>query len=146
MNLLQKAGPFFEYIVLGLAFAGMGYAFFWTFNGNENPAFPVLGMAAVCFGGLKILIGLIIHGIWLFAVIFKPEYLKRKEEERMEKEAAKKKAEAEAKNRNDTYSDNPPPEPGWFQTNMPFVARHWGTLLEVTLLVMGLLIIVITRS
>jgi len=74
-SFVQKATPFFEHIVIGFAFAAMGYLFFWTFN---TSLIGILGMVAVCFGGLKILIGIIIYGAWIFALIFRPEYLKRR--------------------------------------------------------------------
>jgi|ERR1044071_1382711 hypothetical protein len=75
-SFVQKATPFFEHIVIGLAYAAMGYVFFWTFNASM---LSILGMVAVCFGGLKLLIGVLIYGAWIFALIFRPEYLKEKE-------------------------------------------------------------------
>jgi hypothetical protein len=112
-SFLQKATPFFEHIVIGLAYAAMGYFFFWTFN---TSMLSVLGMVAVCFGGLKLLIGVIIHGAWIFALIFRPDYLKKKEQEEAKKEETK------------TF------------------LNKWGTMIEVAVLLMGVLAILITKS
>ena len=122
-SFVQKAAPFFEHIVIGVAFGAMGYIFFWTFN---TSFIGILGMVAVCFGGLKILIGLIIYGAWLFAVLFRPEYLKRREQEEIEKEAKEKQARSE--------------KPA------PFFAKYWGLIAELSLLAIGFLIIVITKN
>jgi hypothetical protein len=119
-SFVQKATPFFEHIVIGLAFAAIGYSFFWTFNGTAF--ISILGMVAVCFGGLKILIGIIIYGGWLFALIFRPDYLRKKEEEE-KLETLKEKEEGK-----------------------PFFAKHWGTMLEIAVLLIGFLTIVITRA
>jgi hypothetical protein len=116
-SFLQKATPFLEHIVVGLAFAAIGYSFFWTFN---TTFVGILGMVAVCFGGLKILVGLIIYGGWFFALIFRPEYLKKKEKEAEEK-------------RGQVLNDS-------------FLARHWGIIVEIVLLSIGFLVILITRS
>jgi hypothetical protein len=113
-SFVQKATPFFEHIVIGLAYAATGYVFFWTFNAS---LVSILGMVAVCFGGLKLLIGVIIYGAWIFALIFRPDYLKKKEEEKSKEEPGTK---------------------GWLQ--------RWGTTLEIGLLVIGILTIVITKS
>lgn len=131
-SFVQKATPFFEHIVIGFAFAAMGYLFFWTFN---TSFLGIFGMAAVCFGGLKILIGMIIYGLWVFALIFRPDYLKKKEEE--EKEANL--------NSGKSPADGGKQE-GWITRNAPFVAKHWGTMLELGILITGFLIIVITRN
>lgn len=120
-SFVQKATPFFEHIVIGLAFAATGYSFFWTFN---TSFVGILGMVAVCFGGLKILVGIIIYGGWLFALIFRPDYLKKKEEE--EAQAAAQRQQGEA--------------------NQPFIKKHWGTILEVSLLLIGFLTILVTRG
>lgn len=120
-SFVQKATPFFEHIVIGLAFAAIGYTFFWTFN---TRIIGILGMVAVCFGGLKILVGIIIYGGWLFAVIFRPDYLKKKEEE--EREEAQRKTQQQA--------------------NMHFVKKYWGTILELSVLLIGFLTIVITKG
>jgi hypothetical protein len=135
-SFLQKATPFFEHIVLGFAFAAIGYVFFWTFNTSAS-FLGILGMLAVCFGGLKILVGIIIYGGWLFALIFRPEYLKRKEQEEAEA-AAKKELEEEEP---EVVEDKP-----WFVKNVRFVVKHWGIILEVSALLIGLLTIVITRG
>jgi hypothetical protein len=132
-SFVQKATPFFEHIVIGLAFASMGYLFFWTFNASF---LSILGMVAVCFGGLKILIGIIIYGAWLFALIFRPDYLAKKEVE--EREAALKKKES--------GREEVPEKLNWFQINVPFVAKYWGTILELGILLTGFLIILITKS
>lgn len=116
---VQKVTPFFEHIVIGLGFASMGYLFFWTFN---TSFLSILGMAAICFGGLKILIGMVIYILWLFALIFRPGYLRKKEEEERE---------AQRKNEN---------------VKAPFFPKYWGTIVELGILVTGFLIIVITRS
>lgn len=134
-SFLQKAAPFFEHIVIGVAFAAVGYSFFWTFNNTSN-LFSILGMAGVCFGGLKILIGVIIYGGWLAALIFRPDYLKKKEEE--ERELERKKKEAAATEIEENKS--------WFVKNMPFVARYWGIILEISLLAIGVLVILITKG
>jgi hypothetical protein len=131
-SFVQKATPFFEHIVIGFAFASMGYLFFWTFNASF---LSILGMAAVCFGGLKILIGVVIYGLWLFALIFRPDYLEKKEEEQREAERMK--------------AEGLPAEtgkPNWFQRNVPFVSKYWGILLELGILATGFLIIVVTRG
>jgi hypothetical protein len=135
-SFLQKATPFFEHIVLGFAFAAIGYVFFWTFN-NTNNFFSILGMIAVCFGGLKILVGTIIYLGWLFALIFRPEYLKRKEQEEADAAAKKELEEDEL----EVEEDKP-----WFVKNIRFVVKHWGIILEVSALLIGLLTIVITRG
>jgi len=132
-SFLQKATPFFEHIVLGFAFAAIGYVFFWTFN---TSFLGILGMVGVCFGGLKILIGIIIYGGWLFALIFRSDYLKRKEQEEAE-EAAKKELEEEQE-----AAENKT----WLVKNVRFVVKHWGIILEVSVLLIGLLTIVITRG
>lgn len=119
-SFVQKATPFFEHIVLGLAFSGMGYLLFWTFGTTDLSWIGVLGMIAVCFGGLKILIGLIIYLGWIFTLIFKPEYAKKKELEAEEELEAKK-------------------------GDIKYFRRHWGTAIEISLLVIGLLIIIIAR-
>jgi len=120
-SFLQKATPFFEHIVLGLAFAAIGYSFFWTFN---TSFVGILGMVAVCFGGLKLLVGIIIYGGWLAAVIFRPDYLKKKEQQELE-EAARKKAE---------------------EANMSFLKKYWGMIFELSVLLVGFLTIIITRG
>lgn|ERR1041385_1660994 len=110
-SFLQKATPFFEHIVIGLAYAAMGYVFFWTFNAS---LLSILGMVAVCFGGLKLLIGVIIYGAWIFALIFRPEYLKKKEEEKKEEPKS------------------------WL--------NRWGTMIEIVILIVGVLVIVLTKT
>ena len=120
-SFVQKATPFFEHIIIGLAFAGMGYLFFWTFN---TSFIGILGMVAVCFGGLKILVGIIIYGAWIFALIFRPEYLEKKEKEEIEKAAIQTEE----------------------QKNAPFFTKHWGIILEIAILVIGFLVILITRN
>jgi len=130
-SFVQKATPFFEHIVIGLAYAAIGYTFFWTFN--MIPLLSILGMVAVCFGGLKLLVGVIIYSGWIFALIFRPDYLKKKE---LEEEEAARKGPVEG----DKIQQ------GWFQQNLPFMAKHWGTLLELTILLIGFLAIVITRN
>ena len=129
-SILQKATPFFEHIVIGLAYAAIGYSFFWTFN--LSPVLSIFGMVAVCFGGLKLLVGVIIYSGWIFALIFRPDYLKKRE---LEEEEAARKAPVEG-----------PIQQGWFHQNLPFIAKHWGTLLELTILLIGFLVIVITRN
>jgi hypothetical protein len=135
-SFLQKATPFFEHIIIGLAFASMGYLFFWTFN---TSFLSILGMAAVCFGGLKILIGVIIYGAWIFALLFRPDYLK---------EANSDKRAVERKERQDRASlvDGQPAKTNWFRRNFPFVAKYWGTILELGILVTGFVTIVITKT
>jgi hypothetical protein len=120
-SFLQKATPFFEHIVLGLAFAAIGYSFFWTFN---TSFVGILGMVAVCFGGLKLLVGIIIYGGWLAAVIFRPDYLKKKEQQELE-ETVRKKAE---------------------EANMSFLKKYWGMVPELSVLLVGFLTIIITRG
>ena len=115
-SFLQKATPFFEHIVIGLAYAAVGYAFFWTFN---TSMLSILGMVAVCFGGLKLLIGVIIYGAWIFALIFRSDYLKKKEAE-------------------DAKKVEQPVEKSFL--------NRWGTLIEIAILIVGVLMIVITRA
>jgi hypothetical protein len=134
-SFLQKATPFFEHIVLGFAFAAIGYLFFWTFNGS---LLSILGMVAVCFGGLKILVGIIIYGGWLFALVFRRDYLKKKEQEEAEAEAAA--------NKNPAAVEETEENKNWLMENVPFVVKHWGVILEVSVLLIGFLTIVITRS
>lgn len=119
-SFVQKATPFFEHIVLGLAFAAMGYVLFWTFGTTDFSWVGILGMIAVCFGGLKILVGLIIYLGWIFTLIFRPEYARKKELEAEEELKAKKEVKT-------------------------YLARHWGTAIEISLLAIGFLIIIITR-
>jgi len=132
-SFVQKATPFFEHIVIGFAFAAMGYLFFWTFN---TSLIGILGMVAVCFGGLKILIGIIIYGAWIFALIFRPEYLKRREQEELDK-AAKKKEEG---------SEETMEEKNWLMERSPFLAKNWGVILELAVLAIGFLVILITTN
>ncbi|HZY81911.1 MAG TPA: hypothetical protein VFE50_20445 [Cyclobacteriaceae bacterium] len=132
-SFVRKATPFFEHIVIGLAFAAMGYFFFWTFN--KITPFSILGMAALLFGGLKLLVGVVIYGGWILGLIFRPEYMKKKEEEEELEYAKKLAADAE-----------PDGKKGWLQTNAPFVAKHWGTILELCVLFVGFIIIVITKN
>jgi hypothetical protein len=129
-SFVQKATPFFEHILIGLAFASMGYVFFWTFN---TSFISILGMAAVCFGGLKILVGVIIYGGWLFALIFRPEYLKKKEAE-------------EELRRSGNTAEQEVPEGTWLQVHAPFVAKHWVIILELSILFAGFLMILITKN
>ncbi len=75
-------------------------------------------MVAICFGGLKLLIGVIIYGAWIFALIFRPEYLRKKEQE-------------EAK------TDDPATK-GWLS--------RWGTTVEIVVLLIGILAIVIVKA
>lgn len=121
-SFVQKATPFFEHIVIGLAFAATGYVFFWTFHARDF--ISILGMVAICFGGLKILVGIIIYGGWLFALIFRPDYLKQKEEQEREEE-----------NRKTEH-----------QANVHFVKKYWGTIVELSVLLIGFLTIVITKG
>jgi hypothetical protein len=114
-SFVQKATPFFEHILVGLAFAWMGYVFFWTFN---NSFYGILGMAAVCFGGLKILIGVIIYSVTVLAMIF-PKYFPRKKEQA-------------------TVGEPAPP--------VSFIMKYRGVILELTILLIGVLVIVITKS
>lgn len=119
-SFVQKATPFFEHIFLGFAFAAMGYVLFWTFGTTDASWVGVLGMIAVCFGGLKILMGIIIYLGWIFTLIFRPEYARKKEQEAEEERLRKKE-------------------------DKSYLARHWGTALEISLLLIGFLIIIITR-
>ncbi len=120
-SFVQKATPFFEHIVIGLAFAATGYSFFWTFN---TSFIGILGMVAVCFGGLKILVGIIIYGGWLFALIFRPDYLKKKEQEEKEEAERRKQEEGE----------------------VSFIKKHWSTMLELVVLFIGFMTIIITKG
>jgi len=132
-SFVRKATPFFEHIVIGFAFAAMGYLFFWTFN--KITPFSILGMAALLFGGLKLLVGVVIYGGWILGLIFRPDYMKKKEEEE-QLEHAKKLA----------VVIDPENQQSWFKTNAPFIAKHWGTILELCVLFVGFMIIVITKN
>lgn len=68
-------------------------------------------------------------------MIFRPDYLKKKEEEEKEL-AAKKKGESTEVDENKS----------WFATKLPFVAKYWGIILELTLLLIGILMILITKG
>lgn len=119
----EKVKPFLEHILIGVAFATMGYLFFWTFNASF---LAVFGMMAVCFGGLKILLGIIIYVAWIFALIFRPDVLKRKEEEARKKELEM------VENSTDDFSG--------------FVKAYWAILLEITILFIGFLVVLLTRG
>ncbi|HMJ68811.1 MAG TPA: hypothetical protein VK508_07950 [Cyclobacteriaceae bacterium] len=135
-SFLQKATPFFEHIVIGLAFASMGYLFFWTFN---TSFLSILGMAAVCFGGLKILIGVIIYGAWIFALVFRPDYLK-------EANSDKRTAERKEQQHRQAMAGDQSKKANWLRRNVPFVAKYWATILELGILLTGFLIIVVTKT
>ena len=101
----------------------MGYLFFWTFHASF---LAVFGMIAICFGGLKILLGVIIYSAWIFAVIFRPEVLKRKEEEARIKEA-------------EMLDNSTDDVAGFLKTN-------WAIVLEITILFVGFMTVLLAKG
>ncbi len=70
MKFLSKLQPFVENIVIGLLFVGVGLYIMRSFN---ESSFGLVGLAAIIWGGFKILIGLFIYGVALWALFFRPE-------------------------------------------------------------------------
>ena len=126
-SFLRKVTPFFEHIVIGVAYAAVGYAFFWTFN---TTWIGVIGMVGICFGGLKVLIGLIIYGGYIVALIFRPDYLKMKELQ--EEEQIRARAAEILENIGRKNAAN---------RRLNFLVRNWGVIVEVLLLVIGVCVI-----
>jgi hypothetical protein len=71
-NLIEKAGVFFEFIVIGVAFGVVGYHFMLSYN---TSFIGILGIMAMLFGLYNVLIGVYIFGAYFFALLFKPEWL-----------------------------------------------------------------------
>ncbi len=140
---LEKATPFFEYILVGGAYCALGYVFFWTFNAS---LIGILGMIAICYGGMKLLIGVLIYGGWAVSAIVRELRLRRLKEELA----------AEAESRvNFGQGPTPVPAPAVEQpvnpevqreARKPFFLRHWLIISEVVLLFSGLVIILLTKT
>jgi len=76
-KVLRKIEPFFENIFIGFLFVGIGIHIFTTFNNNF---FGFFGVIAIFWGGFKILIGLVIYGLYGWALFFKPESILRNQQ------------------------------------------------------------------
>ena len=90
MKLIRKTEPFIENVVIGLLFVGLGFHIVNNFNDNF---FGFVGFISIFWGCFKILIGSIIYGITIWAMIYRPEsfiHVQRKRIlERILKRAAK---------------------------------------------------------
>jgi len=70
MKSIRKIEPFIEHVIIGVLFVGIGLHIVDNFNDNF---FGMFGFISIFWGGFKILIGLIIYGVAIWAMIFRPE-------------------------------------------------------------------------
>lgn len=151
-SFLSKAEPFFENIVMGLGFAWMGYLFFWTFN---RSLLGSLGMLAVLYAGYKLLIGAIVYGVYLYALIFHRDKLKNKDEKDTVEPIPTAEGEGlvvKEKMLGATLESNSPkapveeakPDPP--KTPIEFLRAHWFVLVEILILAVGFTIIIVVRN
>ena len=69
MKTIRKIEPLVENVIIGLLFIGIGFYIIDSFNNF----YEIIGFLSICLCGFKVFIGLIIYGIALWAIIFKPE-------------------------------------------------------------------------
>ena len=70
MNAIKKIEPFIENVIIGLLFVLIGLH---IQDEPRNKIVGFIGIIAILWGGFKILLGLIIYGISLWFLLFKPE-------------------------------------------------------------------------
>lgn len=135
---------------MGLGFAWMGYLFFWTFNRSW---LGFLGMLAVLYAGYKLLIGAIVYGVYLYALIFRRDTLKKKDKEvetsvPVEAEGLVVKEQMLGATIKKTAPPEPKPEttPDPPKTPLEFLKAHWFILVEILILATGFTIIVVVRN
>ncbi len=135
---------------MGLGFAWMGYLFFWTFNRSW---LGFLGMLAVLYAGYKLLIGAIVYGVYLYALIFRRDTLKKKDKEvetsvPVEAEGLVVKEQMLGATIKNTAPPEPKPEttPDPPKTPLEFLKAHWFILVEILILATGFTIIVVVRN
>ncbi len=73
MKHIAKIEPFIENIVIGSLFVTLGFYIMRTFN---ESSFGLVGLATIMWGGFKIFLGVVIYGIALWALIFRPRSFK----------------------------------------------------------------------
>lgn len=76
----SKFQPFLENIVIGSLFVFLGRYIMTTFNEN---AFGHVGLVAIMWGGVKLFIGVVIYGIALWALVFRPDSFKNAKQDKM---------------------------------------------------------------